>query len=114
MFAVDVVLMKALVVLIVLVFVDVILGAAIAIRKGEFSLEELPRFLRTEVLPYLVSLGGLVFLAMFEDVQQYGISALAWSAIVVYGSRMVFVELRKKVVVLFGPEVDLPIDKSPP
>lgn len=103
MFNIDMALLQALAVLVALVFVDTLLGVAIALRKGEFSLGELPRFLATEVLPYLVGLAGLVFLAMFEDIQQLGFKALAWAAVVAYGSRVVFVELREKVVTLFGP-----------
>lgn len=103
MFQFDLALIQALVFLLVLIIVNTILGVAIAIRQGTFQVEALPRFLQTEVLPYYLSLATLAALAMVQDVQQYGTKPLAWAAIVAYGSRVIFVELREKVVTLFGP-----------
>lgn len=103
MFTIDIALLQAMMFLLVLIIVNTILGVAIAIRQGTFHVEALPRFLQTEVLPYYLSLATLAAMAMVQDVQQYGTKPLAWAAIVAYGSRVVFVELRQKVVVLFGP-----------
>ena len=89
--------------LLALIVVNTILGAAVALRKGEYNLNDLPRFLQTEVLPYYLLLLALAALAMVQDVQAYGTKPLAWAAIVAYGSRVVFVELKGKVVTLFGP-----------
>lgn len=102
MFTLDLALLRAMVFLLALIIVNVILGVAISIRQGNFEIEEIPRFLRTEVLPYFLSLAALVLLAMVEDVQNLGTKALAWASIAAYGSRFVFVELKKKVEVLFG------------
>jgi len=99
----DLALLKAMVFLFALIVVNVILGVAISIRQGDFEIDKLPRFLSTEVLPYYLSLTALALLAMVQDVQDYGTKPLAWASIVAYGSRVVFVELRKKVAELFGP-----------
>lgn len=103
MFELDMTLVEALVFLLILIMVNVILGIAISIRQGTFQIEALPRFLQTEILPYYLSLLALAFMAMVQDIQQYGTKPLAWAAIVAYGTRVVFVELRQKVVALFGP-----------
>lgn len=104
MFSFDIALAQALVFLLILVLVDVILGICIALRDGNLKIEELPRFLKTEILPYYLSLMALAGLAMVQDTQQYGTKALAWAAIVAYGTRTVLVEIRKKVFKLFGVE----------
>ncbi len=101
MFAYDPALMQALVFLLLFIVVDVILGMAIALRDKKFNLAEVPRFLQTEVLPYYLGVLAVVGLAMVEDVQQFGTVPLAWAVIVAYGSRTVFVEIRKKIFILF-------------
>jgi hypothetical protein len=106
MFAIDIALLQALIFLLLLIVVDVILGMAIALRDKTFSLAELPRFLQTEVLPYYLGVMAVVGLAMFEDVQQFGTVPLAWAVIVAYGSKVVFVEIRKKIFKLFGIELN--------
>lgn len=103
MFTLDTALLKAMVFLLALIFVNVILGVAISIRQGNFEIEKLPRFLSTEVMPYYLSLAALALLAMVQDVQNLGTKPLAWVSITAYGSRVVFVELKKKLEVLFGP-----------
>ncbi|NLI11539.1 MAG: hypothetical protein GX425_02685 [Peptococcaceae bacterium] len=103
MFVLDLALLKAMIFLLALIIVNVVLGVAISIRKGNFDFAKLPRFLSTEVMPYYLSLSALTLLAMVQDVQNYGTKPLAWASIVAYGSRAVFVELRNKVVELFGP-----------
>lgn len=103
MFTLDLALLQAMVFLLALIVVNVILGVAISIRQGNFEIDKLPRFLTTEVLPYYLSLAALSLLAMVQDVQNYGTKPLAWASIVAYSSRVVFVEIRKKVVELFGP-----------
>lgn len=102
MIAYDPALLQALVFLLLLIVVDVILGMAIALRDKTFSLAEVPRFLQTEVLPYYLGVLAVAGLAMVDDVQQFGTVPLAWAVIVAYGSKVVFVEIRKKIVLLFG------------
>jgi len=106
MLAIDFALLQALVFLLLLIVVDVILGISIALKEKRFSLAELPRFLQTEVLPYYLGVLAVVGLAMFEDVQQFGTVPLAWAVVVAYGSKVVFVEIRQKVFVLFGVEME--------
>ncbi len=102
----DPALLQALVFLLLLIIVDVFMGMAIALRNKTFNLAELPRFLQTEVLPYYMSILAIVGLAMVEDVQQFGTVPLAWAVIVTYGSRVVFVEMKNKVFVLFGVSIE--------
>lgn len=102
MFVVDVKLLQALAFVLVLVFVDVMLGIAISLKIGTFRLDKLPRFLQTEILPYFLSLASLVGLAQVKDIQNLGTTALAWAAIVAYISKMVFVDIKQKVFELFG------------
>lgn len=109
MFAVDVKLLQALAFVLVLVAVDVLLGISLSIKSGTFKLEKLPRFLQTEILPYFLSLTSLVGLAQVKDIQNLGTTALAWAAIVTYISKMVFVDIKQKVVSLFG---QLPTEKN--
>ncbi|HBX22684.1 MAG TPA: hypothetical protein DEF34_03450 [Desulfotomaculum sp.] len=106
MMAYDPALMQALVFLMMLILVDVFLGGAIAIRAGTFSLAELPRFLQTEVLPYYMGVLAVVGLAMVDDVQHFGTVPLAWAVITAYGSKVVFVEIRKKIFILFKVSVE--------
>lgn len=95
-------LLQALVFLLLLIIVDVILGMAIALRDKKFNLNEVPRFLQSEVLPYYLGILAITGLAMVEDTQQFGTVPLAWTVIVAYGSRTVFVEIKGKIFVLFG------------
>lgn len=98
----DPVLFKALIFLLLLIVVDVLLGISIALKEKNFNLAEVPRFLRTEVLPYYLGVLAVSGLAMVEDTQALGTKPLAWAVIVAYGSRTVFVEIRKKIADLFG------------
>ena len=101
MISLDIALLQALFFLLLLIIADVVLGVAIALRCGKFSMAEVPRFLQTEVLPYYLGLLAIAALAMFEDTQQLGAKPLAWCVIVTYAARTVFVEIRLKVVKLF-------------
>ena len=105
MFNLDYALLQALVFLLMLIIADVILGMAIALKEKKFNLADVPRFLRTEVLPYYLGVLAVSGLAMVEDVQQFGTVPLAWAVVLAYGSKVVFVEIRKKVQGLFGIEL---------
>ena len=98
----DPALFKALIPLLLLIVVDVLLGISIALKEKKFNLAEVPRFLRTEVLPYYLGILAISGMAMVEDTQSLGTKPLAWAVIVAYGSRTVFVEIRKKITDLFG------------
>lgn len=94
--------MKALVFVLAMVLANVILGIALAIKDGTFRVRELPRFLRTEILPYYLGLLALAALAQVEDLQGLGTKPLAWAAIAAYAGRVVFGEIKDKVFELFG------------
>lgn len=102
MFELDRALLEALLFLLALILADVILGISIALREKEFDFEELPRFLRTQVLPYYLSIISLSFLAMIKDVQGFGTQAIAWAVIAAYAAKLVFKDLAGKVKKLFG------------
>jgi len=102
LFSLDLMLLKALIFLLILIVVDVVIGIAIAIKKKEFELEKLPQFLYTEVLPYYMSTLALGGLAMVEDIQGFGTKPIAWAVVVAYGSKLIFIEIRQKVMFMFG------------
>lgn len=55
----------ALVGLVGLLLLDTILGASVALKRGDFSWSELARTLKSNMLPYIVSLGALGGLASY-------------------------------------------------
>ena len=62
-FAVAPEVIKALILALGVIVADALLGLVRAISRGEFDVRMLPRFLRTNVLPYA---GGLLVLAVFS------------------------------------------------
>ncbi len=46
------------------ILVDTVIGVLVAIKKGDFTFKELPRFLGTNVLPYVF---GLLVLAVVAE-----------------------------------------------
>jgi hypothetical protein len=42
---------------------------------------------------------------MIEDVQGLGFQAITWTAIVAYGSKVIFVEIKNKISLLFNIDV---------
>ena len=63
-FLLDLPLITALVVVISTILIDTLLGVFKAIRENEFDVRELPRFLRTSVLPYI---GGLIVIGLAAE-----------------------------------------------
>lgn len=53
----------------VVLFLDVIFGILIALRNSEFDIRELPGFLKTDVLPYLL---GIIVLGMAFEITSLG------------------------------------------
>lgn len=78
--------------LIGLIFIDVILGVAAAIRQGRFQWSVVAQFYRTMVLPYVLGYLALVIgveylippeaLAGFGDIVNKATVTLAWGALV--------------------------------
>jgi hypothetical protein len=110
MFVLNVGLLWALLAVLVLIFLNVILGVAIAFKEGTFDLAELPRFLKTEIFPYGLSLMGLTAAAQIDfsflasnisTLTDDAILVIAWTAIGAYVLRMLQ-EIGHKIFELFG------------
>jgi hypothetical protein len=110
MFNVNIGLIYALLGVLALIFLNVILGVAIAIRDGTFDLQKLPEFLKTEVLPYGMSLTALAGAAQINfsylaanvsTITTDALVALAWTAIGAYVLKLVQ-EIGQKIFKLFG------------
>ncbi len=84
----------------VAILVDAALGALKALKKGKFSFEELPRFLGSNVLPYVL---GLLLLAVVAehttDIFEYVFYVVSLAVFARY-----VVKLWGKVKGLFGIE----------
>jgi hypothetical protein len=113
MFVLNIGLLYALLAVLALIFLNVVLGVAIAIKKGTFDLAELPRFLKTEIFPYGLSLMGLTAAAQIDyshladnisTLTDDAILVLAWTAIGAYVLRMLQ-EIGRKIFELFGVTV---------
>jgi hypothetical protein len=105
MFSIDLNLLYALLFVLALILVDVVLGIAVALKDGTFDLAKLPQFLKTQILPYFISLFSLALLAQVKDIQSLGTVALAWAAITAYVAKVLFVDLLGKLKTLFGFDV---------
>lgn len=60
----DTAIMKCLIVALATIFLDVIMGILLSVKNGSFSLNKLPQFLATNIVPYM---GGLIVLAVFAN-----------------------------------------------
>lgn len=82
---------------------DTLLGVALALKHGEFRWDEVPRTLKTNVLPYLISLAGLGAAASFSPSAAGGDALaaffLAFSA--AYIAKLM-ADIRTKLMRLFG------------
>lgn len=102
MLVIDLNLLYALLFVLVLIIVDVLLGVSVALKNGTFDLKKLPQFLKTQILPYFLSLSSLVGLAQLKDLQNLGTVAVAWAAIMAYAAKMLWVDIGQKLKTLFG------------
>jgi hypothetical protein len=55
----------------VLILINTLLGISLALKKETFKWTELPRFLKTEVLPYYLTLLGATAPGIFLDLGKY-------------------------------------------
>lgn len=85
-----------------LIVFDFILGVSNALKKGEFSFIELPRFLRTNVLPY--ALGLFIFTIITEYLGGLW-TYLFYPATFAVVSRYVF-KIKDKIKELFQIEIN--------
>ena len=92
-----------------LICLDVVFGVAVALKDGTFSLQKLPQFLATKILPYFLSLAALVAVAQLNlsaYASNLGIAAdalvvIAWAALSAYALKL-FQEIGQKLLTLFG------------
>jgi energy-coupling factor transporter transmembrane protein EcfT len=61
---IDSTILNSLLVVLASILLDMLMGVCIAIKTGTFSLSKLPKFLASNVVPYI---GGLIILAVFAN-----------------------------------------------
>lgn len=95
----------ALVVVVALIVVDALLGVITALKNGDFSLKEIPRFLATNVLPYVggILIIGLVVVLIPEPFNEIFMVVFYASAVAV--SLRYVLEIYGKVSRLFGVDI---------
>ena len=95
----------ALVGLVGLVLLDALLGASLAIKRGDFAWSEIARTLKANVLPYIISLGALGAMASFARAgPAEAMQGFFYTFAGVYTVKLVS-DLAVKVKDLFGVEV---------
>lgn len=81
----------------VLVLIDAALGILIALRDGTFKLEQLPEFLRKNVLPYV---GSLVLMALAAKNEEAMAALLLGAG--AFAVKFLWVDLKDKFLNLLG------------
>jgi len=61
---IDSTILNSLLVVLSSIILDMLMGVCIGIKNGNFSLSTLPKFLASNVVPYI---GGLIILAVFAN-----------------------------------------------
>lgn len=92
--------LSVLVTVLAIIMIDTVLGILVSIKNGEFDIRKVPRFLATNVLPYI---GGLLILAL-------GSTASIELATIYYGAAAAtsvkfIAEIKDKVKEIFGQGV---------
>lgn len=82
---------------------DTLLGICVALRKGEFEWGRLPQTLKVNVLPYVISLGGLGLIAsIVPNAVGNGImESLYFGLASTYAAKLIY-DLKVKLAELFG------------
>ena len=89
-----------------LLLLDTILGASVALKRGDFSWSELARTLKSNMLPYIVSLGALGGLASYSRAgPAEAMTAFFATFAGLYTLKLVS-DIAAKVKELFGVEVN--------
>lgn len=88
-----------------LLAVDTVLGAALALKRGEFSFGELARTLKTNVLPYVVSLAAMGAVASFSHAGGGAMTGLFVTFTGVYTTKLLS-DLAGKIKDIFGVEIE--------
>ena len=89
----------ALLTVLAIIALDTVLGILASLKQGEFNFRELPRFLQTAILPYI---GGLLLLGLVSMLSPE-IAAIFYAAVAATTAKFL-VEIKDKVVILFGRE----------
>ena len=87
-----------LVYVVVAIFVDALFGAILAIKVGEFNFKELPRFVGTNILPYVL---GLLVLALVAEYQGAVFQYLFYTTALLVVARYI-AKVKEKISVLFS------------
>jgi len=89
---------EVLVIIVLAILVDTIFGVILAVHQGNFSWQELPRFLGTNVLPYVL---GLVVLSLVAEYQGEPFSYIFYPTALAVLIRYV-AKVKEKIEQLFG------------
>ena len=101
-FLIDLPVWDVLMYIVIAILVDTVFGVLVAIQKGEFKFVELPRFLGTNVLPYVFGLLVLAVVAEYTtEVFEYVFYVVSAAVLARYVAK-----LWKKIKVVFGVEID--------
>lgn len=88
--------------LVIAIVIDAVFGVIVALSKGEFQWEEMPRFLRTNVVPYVIGLFVLAVVANYAgEVFEYIFYVASLAVFARYIAKFL-----KKVQELFGITVE--------
>lgn len=90
--------------LISMLLLDTVLGVSLALRRGEFSWAEIARTLKTNVLPYVVSLAAMGAVASFSHGGGGAMTGFFLTFAGLYSVKLIS-DLGAKVKELFGVEV---------
>ena len=89
---------EVLLIIVIAILVDTIFGVILAIQQGNFSWQELPRFLGTNVLPYVL---GLVVLSLVAEYQGEPFSYIFYPTALAVLIRYIS-KVKEKIEKLFG------------
>ncbi len=97
-FITDLPVFEVLLIIVIAILVDTIFGVILAIQQGNFSWQELPRFLGTNVLPYVL---GLVVLSLVSEYQGEPFSFIFYPTALAVLIRYIS-KVKEKIEKLFG------------
>ena len=96
-FLLDLPVFAVLVYVVVAIFVDALFGVILSIKAGTFDFKELPRFLGTNILPYVL---GLLVLAVVAEYQGAVFQYMFYATAVLVIARYV-AKVKEKIECLF-------------
>jgi len=93
---------EVLLIIVLAILVDTIFGIILAVHQGNFSWQELPRFLGTNVLPYVL---GLIILSLVAEYQGEPFSYIFYPTALAVLIRYI-AKVNEKIKQLFGIQTD--------